>query len=568
MLKRSFIAHLQVVCVTAIAASTATQSHANDVNISQIEQANRKAIEQTNRQALQENQRRINKQLQPKPTQSVDTPEVKEVEAEGNPVLKETHQCLPISGVYVTESTLLSPKDFEKLTPINDSCILPEDVNQLIREITGLYISKGFVTARIVLIQPGIYGELGLDIIEGEIEAIVGDSETINVDLLFPSSVGNPLNLKDLEQGIDQANRLPSNKISMRLLPGEYRGGSVIQLSNPELPRWSGNASIDNHGQKSTGREVLRAMTVYSSPFSLSDYVMLSGSTTLGSNPDVYSRSVSTLYSIPYGYWTYSAFGFYSTYSSETQTSTVLNAHGWSSNIGIRADKTLSRDGNTINTLSGQFNYKQAKNFLETLQLNISSQDLAIFSIDYSHFRVLTSGVFSAGVGIDRGTSLLNAQTHSDAVSNVFTKLRGNISTYYYFNFLEDTYLYRNKLVGQYSEHHLPGVEWFGISDNSAIRGLDKNNLSASDGWYFRNTLSRDFSVDSIKFTPRVGADYGQINAGIESGFDKAIGVSMGQRITYKKASFDLEVSKAWVLNSPEYKQESVLVLARLGIEF
>ena len=75
----------------------------------------------------------------------------------------------------------------------------------------------------------------------------------------------------------------------------------------------------------------------------------------LGSNPDVYSRSVSLLHFIPYGYWTYSAFGFYSTYSSETQTSTVLNAHGWSSNIGIRADKTLSRDGNTINTLSGQF---------------------------------------------------------------------------------------------------------------------------------------------------------------------------------------------------------------------
>ena len=120
MLKRSFIAHLQVVCVTAIAASTATQSHANDVNISQIEQANRQAIERTNRQALQENQRRINKQLQPKPSQSVDTPEVKEVEAEGNPVLKETHQCLPISGVYITEASLLSHKEFEKQTPIND----------------------------------------------------------------------------------------------------------------------------------------------------------------------------------------------------------------------------------------------------------------------------------------------------------------------------------------------------------------------------------------------------------------------------------------------------------------
>jgi hemolysin activation/secretion protein len=560
MRKRSFKANLQVACITATAVLITTQSHANNINMSQIEQ--------TNRQALQENQRKLNKQLQPKPTKNVETPAVKEVEAEGNPVLEETHQCLPINGVYVTETSLLSPKDFEKLTPINESCILPEDVNKLIREISGLYILKGFVTARIVLLQPGIYGELGLEIIEGEVEAIVGTSETINTEMLFPNSVGKPLNLRDLEQGIDQANRLQSNKVSMRLLPGEYRGGSIIELSNPELPRWSSNASVDNHGQESTGREVLRAMTVYSSPLGLSDYISLSGSTTLGSNPDIYSRSISTLYSIPYGYWTYSAFGFYSSYSSETKTNTIFNAHGWSSNIGIRADRTISRDGNVINTLSGQFNYKQAKNFLETVQLNISSQDLAVVSIDYSHFRVLSSGVFSAGLGIDRGTSLLNAQTHNDSVSNVFTKLRGDITTYYYFNFLEDTYLYRNRLAGQYSKHHLPGVEWIGISDNSAVRGLDKNNLSATDGWYFRNTLSRDFSAAPLKFTPRIGVDYGQINAGIESGFDKAIGLSLGQRITYKQASFDLEVSKAWVLNSPEYKQESVLVLARMGIEF
>ena len=60
MLKRSFIAHLQVVYVTAIAASTATQSHANDLNISQIDQANRQAIERTNRCYHKGNQRRSN----------------------------------------------------------------------------------------------------------------------------------------------------------------------------------------------------------------------------------------------------------------------------------------------------------------------------------------------------------------------------------------------------------------------------------------------------------------------------------------------------------------------------
>ncbi|RSD29742.1 ShlB/FhaC/HecB family hemolysin secretion/activation protein [Vibrio pectenicida] len=527
-------------------------------------------VDQNSRRVLQENQRQLNKQLQPKPTKGPAEEGLKEVTAEGNPVLQESAKCLPITGVYVTDTTLLSEKDFAKLTPIANDCILAEDVNRLIRELTGLYISKGYVTARVLLLQPGVYGELGLEIMEGEIEGILGASETVNIDTLFPDLVGQPLNLRDLEQGLDQANRLHSNKVSMRLLPGEYRGSTVVELINPPATRWNSNASIDNYGQESTGRNVLRAMTVYSSPFGMSDYISLSGSTTLESNPEVYSRSVSALYSIPYGYWTLSSFGFYSGYSTENNsTNNTVNIHGWSSLLGMRLDRTISRDGNQINTISGQINYKQAKNFVETIQFDINSQDLAVLSLDYSHLRILSTGVVSAGIGIDRGTSLFGANTESTAVDEHFTKLRGNITTSYYFKMLEDTYLYRNRLVGQFSQHIIPGVEWIGISDSSAVRGLDINNLSSSDGWYLRNTLSRDINVTEWIFTPRLGLDYGQVDTGIEeSGFDKAVGISIGQRATYKQASFDLEVSKAWILNSPEYKQESVLVLARLELEF
>ena len=527
-------------------------------------------IDQNSRRALQENQRQLNKQLQPKPTPGASEEGLKEVAAEGNPVLQETSQCLPITGVYVTETKLLSPKDFAKLTPIASDCIMAEDVNRLIRELTGLYISKGYVTARIVLLQPGVYGELGLEIIEGEIEGIIGASETVNIDTLFPDLVGQPLNLRDLEQGLDQANRLQSNKVSIRLLPGEYRGGTVVELINPPASRWSSSASIDNYGQKSTGREVLRALTVYSSPFGMSDYISFSGSTTMESNPEVYSRSVSALYSVPHGYWTLSSYGFYSGYSTESKgTNATINLHGWSSMLGLRLDRTINRDGNQINTVSGQINYKQAKNFAETIQFDINSQDLTVLSLDYSHLRILSAGVVSAGVGIDRGTSLFGAQTESTAVDEHFTKLRGNITTSYYFKMLDNTYLYRNRLVGQFSSHKLPGVEWIGISDSSAVRGLDINNLSSADGWYLRNTLSRDINVTEWTLTPRLGLDYGQVDTGIDqSGFDKAVGVSVGQRVTYQQASFDLEVSKAWILNSPEYKQESVLVLARLGLKF
>ncbi|MDA6076034.1 POTRA domain-containing protein [Edwardsiella anguillarum] len=107
---------------------------------------------------------------------------------------------------------------------------------------------------------------------------------------LFPGAIGKPLRLASLDQGLDQANRLRSNHVSMDILPGERVGGSVIRLYNRRgrpgrsAARWTTTAS------KAPGSG-WRAAATLDSPLGLSDFVSLSASTTLARPSARYSRA-------------------------------------------------------------------------------------------------------------------------------------------------------------------------------------------------------------------------------------------------------------------------------------
>ncbi len=82
---------------------------------------------------------------------------------------------------------------------------------------------------------------------------------------------GKPLNITQLDQGLDQANRLPSNKITIDILPGPQPGGSILKLSNIRSKPWHLTTSLDNYGNKSTESWLSRNSFSFDNPLGLSD---------------------------------------------------------------------------------------------------------------------------------------------------------------------------------------------------------------------------------------------------------------------------------------------------------
>jgi hemolysin activation/secretion protein len=95
--------------------------------------------------------------------------------------------------------------------------------------------------------------------------------------MAFPQAAGRILNLRDLEQGLDQLNRLRSRALTIDILPGSREGFSRVELiaTDHHLPV-SLSLGADNSGQKSTGSRQMNAQLTVDNPFRLADQWMLS----------------------------------------------------------------------------------------------------------------------------------------------------------------------------------------------------------------------------------------------------------------------------------------------------
>ncbi|CNH50815.1 ShlB/FhaC/HecB family hemolysin secretion/activation protein [Yersinia kristensenii] len=523
------------------------------------------------RQNLQNSSNEINQLIEERRQPHAKPPEA-EVETPTNsaPELEDNAQCLPISGVYVQGITLLTSTDLESLSAIPDQCINSEHVNLLARELTQLYLSSGYIMARIRFIPPDDEGELGLDVTEGFIESIESDDPELNSETIFPNMLGHPLNIKQLDQNLDQANRLPSNKITVDILPGSESGGSILKLSNTRSKPWHLTTSLDNYGNKNTGKWLSRNTFSFDNPFGLSDSISLNISSTTDNPQKNYSRAYSLFYSVPYGALTLSGFASYSEYLYPVQLQfNTIELQGKTQQHGLRSDYVFYRDQDQINGLSAQLTYKQAENYFNDQKIAVSSPTLTIFELGVNHLHILPTGIFNVNLSIEQGLSWLGADQNLSASyqDSQFTKTKATITSNQYFKLFDDFYLFSHQFYGQYTHDRLPGVEWLSVTDSNAVRGFSRNTLSADKGWYLQNTLSRNFSLGNTTITPRLGADIGRIQRSSQ-GWSSAMGLSAGINVSYRDIKLDIEASRGHLLSGKSENKDPVQILARFSYSF
>jgi len=137
--------------------------------------------------------------------------------------------CIEIEEVQLLGLKRLALKDFKSVIESYQlRCLNVSDIERLMAEVTAIYIQKGYITSRVYLAEQDLKGGiLILQVIEGELEKIeVKDNDAGSISLfnVFPGKVGEPLNLRDIEQAVDQINRLQSNNVTMSIAPGTSTG--------------------------------------------------------------------------------------------------------------------------------------------------------------------------------------------------------------------------------------------------------------------------------------------------------------------------------------------------------
>lgn len=330
-----------------------------------------------------------------------------------------TGPCFTITRVDVEGVTLLPQTELDPiLSPYRNRCIGIADITALLKSLTYLYVDKGYIASRFYVPEQDIGGTKILRLVaaEGALSDIyLNGGPSASPAMLataFPGMRDKPVNIRDVEQGLDQINRLSSNNAKTSLLPDSTPGASILNVENKPGKPWSLSVANNNLGQKSTGYSQTSASLGMDNLFGLNDFLSLTYQHT-GSDypwPDNsfgQSNSVSGSFSIPYGYWTATLNGSYYRYRNSVPGQFGdIETDGDSRQFGFGIDRVILRDQDSITRLNGGINYKETNNFLLGNRIEVGSRRYTVANFGASHSRRMLGGSWVFDLNYSQGLDM------------------------------------------------------------------------------------------------------------------------------------------------------------------
>ncbi|MEJ2075113.1 MAG: ShlB/FhaC/HecB family hemolysin secretion/activation protein, partial [Reinekea sp.] len=437
--------------------------------------------------------------------------------------LPDSDQCFMINSVEVIGVTTFSAKNIDKLTqPYRAKCLSLKEINELLQKLTHRYFDKGYVTTRAYLPQQSLAsGVLQIQVIEGTVEQFdKTQAKGINILTAFPGILNDQLNLRDIEQGIEQLNRLGRNQVSMELLPGSEAGNTIIQLTNNKSRFWQANIRFDNSGQPSTGEYQARAYLSLDRPLWLNDFFYVSYQMDTVGDSGKDSRSTSVHWDVPYGYWLLSTDASWFNYTSRVKgDAQSFDTSGDSQSQTVKLSRILARNATAKTEAITSLTRKENHNFIEDVKLDTSSRTLSVANFQIRQQKFLPGGQSLQGsLGYKRGVPVFGSvkRKSKDAPNPEYGAWLADVDYGTGFQWLNQRWSYSTSLAAQYSDENLLGSEQFSIGSLYSVRGFNGEGLSANSGVYLRNDLAvtlpikfKPLGLRTLK--PSVGLDAGAV---------------------------------------------------------
>ncbi|NTG39413.1 ShlB/FhaC/HecB family hemolysin secretion/activation protein, partial [Rhizobium rhizogenes] len=515
------------------------------------------------RQAQEAEQQRLETlgRMTPKPAQT----EAQQPAASGG---QKAGPCFAITHVEVEGVKQFSATAIDTVTaPYANRCVGVGEINSLLRDLTHLYLNKGFVTSRVYVPAQDIAGTkvLRLVAVEGTLSDIyINGKPAPGSGMLataFPGMKGHITNLRDIEQGLDQINRLSSNNAKTAMLPGKTDGTSILNIENKPDHPWHLSFGNSNLGQEQTGYSKSSASVGYDNLFGINDQWNFSYE---HSGPDYpwrddgvgKSNSYSGNVSVPYGYWTLSLNGSWYGYDSSVPGNFgTLQTSGDSKQVGIGADRVIFRDKDSITTLNTGLTYKETNNFLLGSKIEVGSRKYTAGDLGISHSRRMLGGLWVFDLSYSQGLNLFDAVAPGDAGAGDadprFSKFSGTITVTRPFEVSEQRFELNSIVTGQYSPDNLFGAEQISLGGYSSVRGTRETMLYGNNGFFVRNDLvwrTQPFADNAElakilgEFRPYVGLDYGRIARQARYRIDGGdmLGWTAGAKLAGGHVNFDI----------------------------
>lgn len=404
----------------------------------------------------------------------------------------------------------------------NGQCLGVKGISQLMSTLQNRLINHGWVTTRVLAPQQDLrQGELQLLIVPGRVRKVVlspTSSGYVSLWPTLPAHAGDLLDLRDIEQGLENLQRLPTMEAHMALRPGENPGESDIVIERTQRRFWRLGAWLDDSGTESTGRYQSGIMLALDNPTSLSDLFYLTASRDLGFAGRKSSKSLAGHYSVPFGYWqlgiTASDYDYHQTVAGYSRD--FLYA-GKSRSLDVEVSRVLHRNATSKTTASADVLVKTSRNFINETEIESQQRRTSAWRLGLTHRHYIGPATLDAGVSYQRGTRWFGAlpaweesyqdATYATALSKILTWQAGLTTP---FTLAKQRFTHNVQYRRQMSNTPLTPQDEFAIGNRWTVRGFDgERTLSASRGWTLQNTLAWQTPLPDQELY--LGVDYGEV---------------------------------------------------------
>jgi hemolysin activation/secretion protein len=438
-------------------------------------------------------------------------------------------------------------------------CLGTQGIGILLQRAQDSVVARGFVTTR-VLAQPQDLsgGSLVLTVVPGQIRGIRFADPTApdthsaltSTATAVPAKPGDILNLRDIEQALENFKRVPTADADIQITPADQPDQSDLVIAYQRSTPVRLSLALDDSGGKSTGRYQGSATFSWDNPLGLNDLFYVSQNHDAGGgDPGPRGTRGSTVhYSLPYGYWalgaTISESRYHQTVAGLTQNYVYS---GTSGNAELKLSRLFYRDATRKSTAYLKAFERHANNFVDDTEVQIQRRVVGGWEFGLGHREFLGNATVDANLAYKRGTrdfAAMDAPEESTGQGTArFSLWAADVTLNQPFKLLAQSLRYQATLRLQGNETPLTPQDRFSIGGRYTVRGFDgESSLSGDGGWLLRQELG--WALGNSGQELYLGIDAGGVNGqSTEFLAGKALsGGVIGLRGNYRKLQYDVFV--------------------------
>ncbi|KPC54396.1 ShlB/FhaC/HecB family hemolysin secretion/activation protein [Amantichitinum ursilacus] len=442
---------------------------------------------------------------------------------------------------------------------LDGRCLGSQGVNVAMTRIQNAIVARGYVTTRVLAGPQELKsGELVLTLMPGRIRAIrfaAGSNPRATQFNAVPARPGDLLNLRDIEQALENFKRVPTAEADIQITPADgadaQPGQSDLVISWQQAFPFRVNLSADDSGSKSTGKYQGSITVSYDDWWTLNDLFYVTYNHDLGVGAGGRGTHGYTVhYEIPYGYWmlglTNSSYDYFQSVAGANQTYIYS---GTSLNNEIKLSRLVYRDASRKTSLYARGWTRSSNNYIDDTEVGVQRRVMAGWEAGFSHRELLGNASLDFNGSYKRGTG---AHGSLQAPEEAFgegtarpTILNADAQLNAPFQWLGQNLRFNTSWRAQWNRTPLVPQDRFSIAGRYTVRGFDgENSLSAERGWLWRNDLA--WALGGSGQELYVGADMGKVSGPSAQQLlgQRLAGYVLGLRGGYRGFGYDVFVGQ------------------------